>query len=126
MDYPHYNVWLHSDGSFALPTDCYAAVRFHLRGNPARYTLESLEFGSRSQCIFRHLQNVKYYDKIRTVPTCLVLKLSEIETATDYAKNSIPSSIKVWHDAINWHSVLSVLLAECRAEFPCKIGGPSD
>lgn len=121
--YPHYNVWLHCEGEFALPPECYVACRFHLRGNPARWTLETLEFGSLQQCIFRHMQNVKYYDKIRTVPCCLILKLSETTNATDYAYNGTPPTIKVWHSTINWHSVLSVLLAECRTEFPCKLAG---
>lgn len=123
MSIPHYTVWLRNEGGFALPPDCHVALRFHRVGKFQRYVINSHEFGSRQQCVFRHMQNCKWYDKIRTVPTCLVFRLGETKDYSDFAANYAVTYEEVWHRLINWQQVICQLVDIVHREFPAKTAG---
>jgi hypothetical protein len=117
-EYPHYNIWLHSDGEFAIPPDTYAAILFSSVTGGETWELYTCEIGPKAVCIFRHLQNLKHLERCRSLPTSIVAKLADIPGYSDRERCSDDTGQYGWTKRINWHKVTKSLIAECRELFP--------
>lgn len=122
-EYPHYHVWLHNNGDFALPNDLFAAIHFATQNGGETWVPYLLEYGPKAECIFRHLQTIKHLDRSRQLPTSIVARLSSTDDYSDYARFYISPSYGGWSNKIDWHTTIKVLLKDVRERYPFKVCG---
>lgn len=111
-EYPHYDVWISDDSGIILPAEPYAAIKLLYMPDSGRYVVDEIDVCTRGEAIFRYMSWAKRFERCRTLPTCLVVRVSTSSHGVGYHRlNRLPTD-DGWTNKIDWYNVVHYLADE--------------